>query len=200
MRAERKRSLERGASAPGARVVTYEQALEAALHAFLRDGTVDMHDLAGSLAVSRATLYRVVGSRDRLLAGVLWFLARETMRMAEREAVSSGVERILEIATRFKQETAGFDPFRRFLRSDTETALRVLFTPAGGVHERMVRHWSRILTEAEEAGEVKLALPADDLAYIFVRIGESMLYADILIDRTPDLELASYVQRLLFER
>lgn len=199
MRAEEADGLGPDASVSGSRAISYEQALTAAVRAFLREGTIDMQTLAESLAVSRATLYRVVGSRDRLLGGVLWQLARETMRVAESTTEAKGVERMLEIASRFKQDVAGFEPLRRFLRLDTETAMRVLFTPAGGVHERMVRLWSRILTEAEEAGEVRLALPADDLAYIFVRVGESMLYSDILIGRPPDLELAGYVQRLLFE-
>ena len=39
-----------------------------------------MDELAHELAVSRATLYRAVDGRDRLLGDVLWFLAERSSR------------------------------------------------------------------------------------------------------------------------
>ena len=57
------------------RVVSQDRVVEAGVRHFLEHGTLDMEALASELAVSRATLYRVAGSRDALLAGVLDHLA-----------------------------------------------------------------------------------------------------------------------------
>jgi hypothetical protein len=49
------------------RVITYEAIVAGARVQFLREGTIDMERLANELAVSRASLYRAVDGRDRLL-------------------------------------------------------------------------------------------------------------------------------------
>ena len=47
------------------RVVSESDVVRGGCRYFLRHGTLEMDALAGSLAISRATLYRVVHSRDR---------------------------------------------------------------------------------------------------------------------------------------
>ena len=76
--------------APRPHVITYEAIVAGARRHFLREGTIDMERLAQELAVSRATLYRAVDGRDRLLGDVLWSLAERTYAQA-RNAVSSQV-------------------------------------------------------------------------------------------------------------
>ena len=63
---------------PNRRVITYDAIVAGARRQFLRDGTIDMEELPQELAVSRATLYRAVGGRDRLLGDVLWSLAERS--------------------------------------------------------------------------------------------------------------------------
>src|SRR5215204_5689252 len=82
------------------RVITYEAIVAGARRHFLREGTVDMEQLAQELAVSRATLYRAVDGRDRLLGDVLWSLAERTYAQAPNDASSHGVDAILEISHR----------------------------------------------------------------------------------------------------
>jgi len=185
-------------TADSRRVLTYDQALRHAVHHFVRNGNVDMTALADEIPVGRATLYRVVGSRDTLLGDVLWILAHRTLGLAQREAVKTGLDRIIEISRRFKEMTLEFEPVRAFLKAEPETAFRVLLTPAGRVSDRVAEFWSVILAEAAERGEVVLPFDVDRFAYIFVRIGESLLYSDLLAGIEPDLDASETVQRLLF--
>jgi AcrR family transcriptional regulator len=180
-------------------VLTYEQAHRRAIKVFVRDGGLDMKTLADELPVGRATLYRVVGSRDRLLGDVLWTLAERTLETVERQATAEiGLDRVFEISHRFKEDLLTFEPLRRFLATEPEVALRVLLTPAGGVSERMVKAWAGILRRSLVAPDSTLPFDLDWFAYVLVRTGESMLYSDLLAGREPDLELADLVTKLLF--
>jgi AcrR family transcriptional regulator len=160
-----------------------------------------MHALSEELAVSRATLYRVVGNRDRLLGDVIWDLGERTLERAIREtpADTSGVDRIIETSRRFNEYVVTFEPLRDFLRSEPLTAFRVLFSPAGRVHERAVAAWRAMLEEAAETREIVLPFDVDRLAYILVRTGESMLYADLIGGREPDIDLAAITQRAVLQ-
>src|SRR5687768_6039636 len=72
------------------RVVSERDVVRGGCRLFLERGTVEMDALAGSLAISRATLYRVVHSRDRLLGDVLWQLGEATLTRARAQRTASG--------------------------------------------------------------------------------------------------------------
>src|SRR5919202_1458320 len=77
-------------------------ALDAFLRArkrFLACERVDMSALAAELGVSRVTLYRWVGSRDRLLVEVIWSLAARTLEKIDTDVKERGPERIVRIVT-----------------------------------------------------------------------------------------------------
>lgn len=179
------------------RVLSYERALSTARRLFAEQGHLDMEELADALAVSRATLYRVVGGRDRLLGDVLHSLAERTLQMAIDETRSTGVERMIDIARNFNRHVVGFEPLRKFLHAEPDTAHRVLFTSAGGVHQRNVEAWKALFEEAQAAGEVTLPFDSHNAAYLFVRIGESILYSDLFAGREPDVDLCAAVQRAI---
>ena len=182
---------------PNRRVITYDAIVAGARTQFLRDGTIDMEQLPHELAVSRATLYRAVDGRDRLLGDVLWSLAERTYQQARREVRSHGVDAILEISERFTETVTAAGPFRRFLEREPQTALRVLLTPAGGVHERAVAFHREIFAEAFRGREDEVGGDLDTLAYLYVRLRESILYADIMSGRRPDPEVAQRAVRAL---
>jgi AcrR family transcriptional regulator len=179
------------------RVISYETVVMGARRQFLREGTIDMDELAHELAVSRATLYRAVDGRDRLLGDVLWSLAERVFTRARREVDGSGIEAILEISRRFTEEVRSAEPFRRFLEREPQTALRVLLTPAGGVHDRTVAMQRTIFAEALAGCEDELPGDLDSLAYLYVRLHESILYADIMSGRRPDPDVAQRAVRAL---
>lgn len=180
------------------RVIAYDTIVAGARRHFLRQGTIDMEKLAGELAISRATLYRAVDNRDRLLGDVLWSLAERTYQEARRDVTGRGLDAIITISHRFTEGVMTSAPFRRFLETEPQTALRVLLTPAGGVHTRTVAVQREILAEAFAGHEQDLPGDIDSLAYLYVRLRESILYADLLSGRGPDPDVAERAVRALF--
>jgi hypothetical protein len=179
------------------RVISERDVVRGACRFFLLNSTVEMDALAVSLAISRATLYRVVHSRDRLLGDVLWDLGEQLLNRARQSTATTGIDGVLEITHRFCTMLLRSEPFRLFLKTEPKTATRVLFTPAGGVHVRAVAAQQEILLDAERRGG--LVLPGDPahLAYLYVRIIESSLYAELLTGQQPDLPLAERTIRSL---
>ena len=177
------------------RVIDYADVVRVGRECFIRDGTLDMPALASELGVSRATLYRVIEGRDALLGDVLWSFGAEFFARACEGARQSGVERILEIQRHLWVELEGSKALRRFVDEEFETVVRVLFTPAGQVHERFVEATRDLLLGAIEAGELAPGLDVDDLAYVIVRTFESLWFADLSSGRAPDVDVAEHVAR-----
>ncbi|MEU5658577.1 QsdR family transcriptional regulator [Streptomyces sp. NPDC047737] len=180
------------------RVVTRSHVVHQACRLFLRHGTVDMGALAQDLAVSRATLYRVIGSRDALLTDVLWGLAERLLDGARRRRTRAGVDGVLEITRYFVTALRSSAPFEAFLRAEPETARRLL--TGGCVHRRAVLAQRSILLEAAERDSLWPTSGIDDLAYLYVRVVESTLYAELLSSRRPDLALAEHTARALLRQ
>src|SRR3954462_11640914 len=93
---------------------------------------VDMSALAADLGVSRVTLYRWVGSRDRLLVGVILSPARRTLDNIEAEADDGGPERIVRIVTRFVEDVISNAGMQRWLAEEGESAMRLLTIAQNG--------------------------------------------------------------------
>lgn len=183
----------------GRRVIDYPRALAAARRRFLATGQLPMESLAEDLRVSRATLYRVVGSRDRLFGDVLWQLGGRTLARATRDAGAAGlvgVGRLLYISRQFHEQVAGFAPMQRFLREEPADAVRILFASTARVHERAVQAWAGLFRQALVSGELeRLPYGVDETAYLFVRIGESILYGNLLAGIVPDHRLSEQLRR-----
>lgn len=178
--------------------ITYDEAFAAARRRFLATGDLVMSRLERDLNVSRATLYRVVGGRDRLLGEVLYDLARRTLAASAESATADGfvgVDRMLEISRRVEDAISGFEPLQRFLAKQPQIALPVLFTSAGRVHERVVALWAELFEEAVASGELELPDGPRETAYLYVRVGESMLYSSLLAGVQPDADAADRVRR-----
>ena len=172
-------------------MVSEEEVTRAACRFFLRHATVDMNRLATAMSISRATLYRVTHSRDRLLGDVLWRLAERTLADARRARTRTGVDGVLEVTRAFTRRLLAAEPFRRFLDAEPDVAARVLLTTAGGVTERITAAQQEIFREA------RLPAAGTDLAYLYVRIIESALYAELVAGRSADLDLAERAARSL---
>lgn len=160
-----------------------------------------MEDVARDLNVSRATLYRVVGSRDRLLGDVFWQLARRTLDLAIQQVDATGLtgpDRLLQISRHFHEEVGQFRPLQKFLQQEPSDAFRVLFTASGEVHQRMVAAWADLLQDAVDTGQLTdLPCDAQETAFMFVRLGESILYGDMLAGIVPHGELTERLRRMI---
>jgi AcrR family transcriptional regulator len=178
-----------------------KEIFDAALHTFLEQRRLDMRSLAEELGIGRATLYRRTGSRDKLLGQVLWYLTRRNLARAARKATGLvGVERIMSVISHFLFDAHGQPFLRHFLSAEPEAALRILTSKRGIVQAGVVAHLTRLVEQEMEARQFTPSLEPHTLAYVIVRIGEGFLYADVIADDEPDVDLALTVIRQLLTR
>jgi AcrR family transcriptional regulator len=172
---------------------------DAAVDTYLACRRLDMRALAGELGISRATLYRHAGGRDRLLGEVL--CNRTRLALASAAAGTErlkGEKRVVTIVERFMRLVHESAPLHRLLEAEPETALRLLTSKHGPVQRRVIDGLERLLAYEESNGELRPGVEPGALAYAIVRIGESFLYADVIADNDPDVDQAvTLVSRLL---
>ena len=179
------------------RVIGHDAVVRGAVHHFLRRPTLDMDALAAELAISRATLYRVAHSRDALLAAVFRALSKLMLDTARRSRTRTGVDGVIEVSRHFGEQFRGSDAMRRFLADDREAAARVLFTPAGAVHDEIVATQLEIFAEAGLTAELGPDADLEYLAFLYVRIAGSALYATFFTGRPVDFAVAERALRAL---
>ena len=173
----------------------------AALATYRERRRLDMRALAGDLGMGRATLYRKVGNRDRLLGEVMWYLTRVAMACSLVKAEDRrGAERVVEVLRVFMSAVNGSADLRHFLEAEPEAALRVLTSKHGPVQPGITEALDSLLAQEEERGNLRPTIDRGTLAYVIVRIGEGFLYADVIADQEPDVDAAvEVVARLLRE-
>jgi AcrR family transcriptional regulator len=171
---------------------------DAALAVFLSGRRLDMRALAQHLGIGRATLYRKVGDRDRLLGEVLWWLTRHAIaRALEAARRRRGRSRVLRVVEHLLRDINGQPALRRLLDAEPEAALRILTSKHGRVQAGLVDALDHLLRREEQGGE-RFGLDPHTLAYTIVRIGGSFLYADVIADSEPDIDQAmTVITRLL---
>ena len=179
------------------RVISHEAAVQGAIRYFLRHGTVDVDELATTLAVSRATLYRVVGSRELLLGHVLWELCRHRLDAARRARTRDGIDGVLEVTRHFAAGLPAATGLITFVTTETELADRVMYSTTGVVHPRVVAAQKEIFLEAGCGGGPGAAADLDRLAYLYTRMAEAALYAGVLYEPEPDLGASEKALRAL---
>ncbi len=171
----------------------------AALSCYLQCKRLDMRGLANELGMGRATLYRKVGSRDRLLAEVTWYLTRRLVLRALRDTQElEGQARVLAVVEHYARAVSEQVELRRFLEAEPEAALRILTSKHGHVQAGLVTVLERLLVHETGLDRTAACLDASTLAYVVVRIGESFLYADVIGHGEPDVDTAlDVIERLL---
>lgn len=184
--------------APLSRKPTPLEVFERAREKFLAGERLDMGQLASELGLHRTTLYRWVGTRDRLVGEILWSMAEPALRdSVEAAGRARGGERIARAVERYLSGSLRAPFMRRFLEEEPEFALRVLTTKEGVVQARSVDFLRELLEEEVGRGALDAPLPPDDLAYLIVRIGESFLYTDVITGGDPAPEKAAQAVRAL---
>jgi AcrR family transcriptional regulator len=175
-------------------------ALDAFLRArkrFLACERIDMSSLALELGVSRVTLYRWVGSRDRLLVEVIWSLARRTLENIDAQVTERGGERVVQIVTRFLEDVIANPGMRRWLAEEGESAMRLLTRHETGFQPRLIDAMQDLLEEETTAGRLDLPVDLHEVAYVIVRLIESYTYLDLITGEEPDARRAEPILRLL---
>lgn len=151
---------------------------DAALAAYEEGRRLDMGALAGELGIGRATLYRRVGNWQRLLGEVLWFRTRQVL--AHALAAADGLEgaaRVIAVFETYLRVVHDRPQLLSLLEREPESALRLITAADGPVHAGLVRVVASVLAEEQERGALTLTIDVETLAYVIVRIGESLIYA-----------------------
>lgn len=188
-------------SAAGRARPTPADALRLARKRWLAGERLDIGLLAQELGVARATLFRWVGSRDLLLAEVLWSMCAPTLRHAAESTPGAGVTRIAAVCETAVRQMMGFEPLRRFIAQDADLALRLLTSKASPVQARTIAAVRELLEFELQRGSWTPPLAIDTLAYLMVRLGESFLYANVLSGQQVDVgDTGIAVQLLLSGR
>ncbi|MEU4164183.1 QsdR family transcriptional regulator [Actinoplanes sp. NPDC026670] len=161
---------------------------------YLRHSTIDMELLAGEMAISRATLYRMAGSRDALLGEVFWAIGRLFLAEASSEATGAGADRVIAVSRLFAEMVAGAQQLRQFVAEEPQTAARVLLTTGTEVHHRAIDAQLEIFEQSQVTGD-----PADlrQRAFLYVRLMESVVYSPVLGVPELDFDLAEPALRAL---
>lgn len=183
-------------TAPRKRVTPFDAFL-LARSKWLSGERIDIGQLAGELGVSRATVFRWVGSREQLYGEILSGAYRRVARKAQRDAQGRGAERAADIMRRTMHILLGSAALRTFIEQDPEFAIRVLTSKSSPVQARTIQVEIEILSELVQKGEIDPALDIETLAYIIVRIGESFVYGDVISGHRPDVEKAVAAIRIL---
>lgn len=156
-----------------------------------------MSALALELGVNRVTLYRWMGSREKLLVEVIWSLAVKTLRNEVKRSRRTGSERIVAIVGRFVAATLSNSGFARFLADEGELAMRLLTRRDMDFQPRLIAAVQELLEEEVAAGRMDLPAELHDVAYTMVRIIESYIYLDLINGEPPDAKRAEAILRLL---
>jgi AcrR family transcriptional regulator len=159
---------------------------EVAREWFLAGRRVDMGELAKELSISRATLHRRVGSRDRLLGEVLWSLSSASIARLRPSCAGRGAAGVADFVSGYVRFANDSPPFRNFLRREPERALRLLTTKASVCQQRTTAELVALLSAEVAQRRLVPPLPVPDLAYLLVRIGESFVYTDVITGDAPD--------------
>jgi AcrR family transcriptional regulator len=173
-------------------------AFRQARRTFLSGDRVDMHALARTLNVDRATLYRWVGSREKLLTEILWSLISrtiDTLRATHGDAHGGGTgqSRAAAVVTGAVRAVIASPGMQRFIEREGDLALRLLTTRVSGFEARLIALIGQLIEEEAAAGRLDAAIPADDLPYVVVRIMESYIYVALITGEHPDPDRASRV-------
>jgi AcrR family transcriptional regulator len=166
-------------------------------HRFLAGQRIDMSVIADELGVNRVTLYRWVGSRDRLLIEVIWSLAERAIRAAEQSTKARGAERIVQIITRFIDAAITNPGMQTWLAEEGEHAMRLLTRRETDFQPRLIHAIHSLLARETDAGQLDLPVDLHDLAYVIVRLIESYTYLDLITGDDPRTRSAQPILRML---
>ena len=178
---------------------TPADAYAAATRTYLAGQRLDMRQLAGELGVSRNTLYRWTGGRERLIQDVAWNLSASVISAIWADtARRRGSSRLTEALRRYVVTIVESHALQSFVRNETYTALRLL-TSRGPFQDRLVAEVQRLVDEEAARGTWTPRSDTAVLAYGIVRLIEGFVYNDALVQDEPAIDDALAVIRLLLD-
>jgi AcrR family transcriptional regulator len=179
-------------SAPEKKVTPLD-AFRLARNQWLAGERLDIGKLAAELGVARATVFRWVGSRENLYGEICSQLFTKTLEKAESGAKGHGLDKMLDVIERLLRALANAPALKYFVEQDPQFSMKVLTSRASPVQFRCVQAIRELIFQLVP----EPPLPADELAYIIVRVTESFLYRDQITGDEIEIEAAIRAIRLL---
>ncbi len=169
--------------------------------AWLEGRRISIEELSQAVGVSRVTLYRWVGSKDRLIEEILWSFAKPSFEVATRDVPGTGVDHVVEVHRRFMTDLASFEPMQRFINDNPAMAIRLQVPDNTSSHGRLIEMTADHLQAQVDAGHLELYVPIGELAERIVYTNGSLLYGAIVGGRDPHIAIdqACVITRMLLE-
>lgn len=166
---------------------------------YIEGRRINLTAMAEELGVGRATLMRWVGNKELLLSEVLWSIHEDILdfvqgQLAVNQPNLQGAEYLTALYSQMSWALMHAEPLQQFVRQDPRFAMRLL-AGDGGLAQRVTRSWQALIEAEVEAGRVEPKLDVAIIAEYIVRIGEGIIYATMLGERTPDLHAADMAFR-----
>jgi AcrR family transcriptional regulator len=163
---------------------------------------LDMAGLAAELGVSRNTLYRWTGDRDRLLADVVWadldLLVGASL--AATASAPAGEARLRAASGRFLDLIVEQSALRALLANEGAAGLRMLTAPRGPIRPRLLARLTAAIEAEAVAGAYRCPAPPGILADGLLSLGERFLHHGGDPDLNPDPAGAKVVMELLLRQ
>jgi AcrR family transcriptional regulator len=172
-------------------------AFRAARRKWLAGERIDIGALAAELGVSRATLFRWVGSRELLLGEIFWSLCAPTLERSVSGSRLRGARRVALSCERVIRAILDFAPLRRFIAQEPDYALRLLTSKASPLQARVIASMRAMLETEVARGALDPPIALDTLSYLIVRLGESFVYAEAISGQRVDVADAAVAIELL---
>jgi AcrR family transcriptional regulator len=176
---------------------TRTDVLRAVTEQYAQGQRVDVTVVSRRLGLSRATIYRWFGSRERLLGEVI---ARQLESLIERKRRSVGIRGaagLLEVFDQINCALAQSLALRQFFEQEPRSALRLLTASTGVVQPRAVAAVHVLIADEVSAAAYDPAVDPATLAYAIVRLAEAFLYRDAAVGVSGDHERLREVEAAL---
>jgi AcrR family transcriptional regulator len=162
--------------------------LRVATEQYLEGQRVDLTLVASRLGLSRATIYRWFGSREKLLGEAIAAQLELLIARKRGEVRRRGREGLLAVFDEVNRSLARATAVRRLLEQERGRAMRLLTSSSGVVQPRAVACVEELISAEVSAGAYEPPADPETLAYAIVRLAEAFLFNDAAIGIRGDHE------------
>jgi AcrR family transcriptional regulator len=177
-------------------------ALDLAIRWFQEGRRIDIQALAVELGISRVTLHRWIGTREQLLAEVMWTLTDWALdaELSRLHAEGHYGGRVAIVMGRIAGRVVTNRGVRRMQSEELELLTRLTTRDASAFQRRLIARVREMLDQDRDAGHLHLAVDSDDLAFAVVRLTETFVHTPAITGDPPAPERVANILHALLDR